>query len=191
MKVVITGKSRLSSKNMEAALGKLSGDIKNIRFVNDLELLAVAAVGSVLDDAGIRYPVGNASIGVYPGIDDSVEDIKDGYFNNVLKEGLLGASPLLFPFTSPNALAAFVSIAFDIRGESITFPIKHSFRDVIKYGTDCILENHTIMAIAGGIIIKDKKLAVKDGRYTAEFFLLEEMQRAVKRGARIYKRKCR
>lgn len=186
MKIVITGKSKISSKNADEVLDRFSVQIKQLRLVNHLEILTIAAVGNVLEDAGISFPVGDSNIGVYIGIDEAVEDIKDEYLENILREGILGVSPLLFPFTSPNALTAQATIAFDIRGESITMPVKNSFGNVIKYAAECIWGKHVRMAIAGGVMIKNRTLSPKEGRYVAEMFFLEELNSAENRGAMIY-----
>lgn len=172
MKTLITGRCRINSRDVEEILKKLEGRIKQIRFVNELEKLAVAAAGVTLDNAGVGFPIGNADAGLFIGIDDSIEDIKDSYFNNILNDGILGGSPLIFPFTSPNALAAQISIAFDIRGESITFPIKQSCENVLKYTAECIIGQYIRMAVAGGITADKSKTSSEKGRYNAEFFFL-------------------
>jgi 3-oxoacyl-(acyl-carrier-protein) synthase len=186
MNTVITGMGKISSANMEGALDRLSVRIRQAKLVQTLERLAVAAVGCALDDARIDFPICNSSIGIYFGIDDAVEDIKNEFFNGILKEAILGASPLLFPYTSPNTLPAQVSIVFDMRGEIITMPSKHPFEDVIEYATECIEESYTTMAIAGGIALTDKNISIQEGRYVAEFFFLEESSQAKARGAKVY-----
>ncbi len=186
MNTVITGIGKISSTNTEEALDRLSGRIKQMRLVTTLEQLAVAAVGRAFDDAGIDFPVCNSSIGIYFGIDDAVEDIKNEYFDGILKEGVLGASPLLFPYTSPNALAAQVSIVFDMRGEIVTMPTNHSSADMIEYASECIAGGYSRMAIAGGITIKDKNTSIREDRYIAEFFFIERLSHAMARGAKVY-----
>lgn len=186
MKPVITGVSKISSDTIDYVTSGLTDSIRQMRFVNSMEQLAVAAVGVMLNDAKINIPIGNASVSLFVGIDDSIEDIKDEYFEGILNEGILGASPLLFPYTTPNSLAAQASIAFDIRGENITIPIKHSYRAVMEYAIECITEKYTGTAIAGGIRVQDRNLSAGEGRYLAEFFLLEEVDSARKRGATIY-----
>jgi 3-oxoacyl-(acyl-carrier-protein) synthase len=186
MNPVITGISRLTSKDIDAAIDKHMSCIKEMRLVNDIERLAIASAGNVLEDAKIKFPVGNSDIAIYMGIDDAVEDIKDDYFNNILRDGILGVSPLLFPYTSPNALAAQVSIAFDIRGESITFHIRDSCMDVVKYAAGCVVKGYTKMAIAGTIRLENKKLTENEGRYKAEFFFIETDASAENRGVKKY-----
>lgn len=186
MIVVVTGRSRLNSAYMEETLEKFEGRIRQMRLVNPLERLAVAAVGSVLADAGTDFPVGDSGIGMYIGMDDAMEDIKDEYFKGIVADGIMGASPLLFPFTSPNAFAAQVSIAFDLRGEGILMPVNRSWDNVIKYATECVAGGYAKMAIAGAITINNRNLSIEAGRYTAEFSLIEGEGDAVRRKARIY-----
>ncbi len=186
MRLVITGISRVSSKNSEEVVQRLKGRIRLRRFVTALEQLTIAAVGSALDDAGISFPVGDAGIGIYIGIDDAIEDIKDEYFQYIVDEKILGASPLLFPYTSPNALAAQASIAFDIRGESLTSPIEHSYRDVIEYSVECLKGKYITLAVTGCIMRDTTILSPEEGRYCAEFYVVEALQGATERKARIY-----
>lgn len=192
MTPVITGLSKLVSCDLDKGISHMNEQIRHMRFVHDLEKLVVTAVGLVLYDAGMPFLVGNEDIGLYVGIDNAVEDIKSEYFNNILSEGILGASPLLFPFTSPNALTAQATIAFDIRGESITLPIQHSSKDVLEYATDCIVGRYTKMAIAGGITTDRAQTScsetTKTPVYTAEFFFLEDRKSAVERGVKVYHR---
>jgi 3-oxoacyl-(acyl-carrier-protein) synthase len=185
MKPVITGKITMSSRELRPDTDMTAG-IRQIRITNDLELLTVVAAGRVLNDAGMDFPAGNSDLGIFIGIDDAIEDIKDEYFSNILNDGIVGASPLLFPFTSPNAFAAQASIAYDIRGESITFFMKNIYSDVIIYSVDCIEAGHIKMAVTGGISIKHDDLSAKEGRYAAEFYFIEGLNSAQKRGARIY-----
>lgn len=184
MKAVITGKSNILSGSTVAPL---QGITCNFRFITGIERLVITAVGLAFDDAGIYYPVGNNNTGIYTGIDDSIEDIKDEYFKAILSDGMLGASPLLFPFTSPNALTAQASIVFDLRGESFTAAIKKSCRDVIQYATDCVASGNTVIAVAGGILLEDNTFTLEQGRYRAEYYVIENIESALKRGAKRYR----
>ncbi len=158
-----------------------------MRLVHTLERLAVAAAGGALADAGEgAFQQGDAMTGLYIGIDDAIEDIKDEYFAGVLADPVLGASPLMFPFTSPNVIAAQVSIAFDLRGESIVMPIVFSSNSIIKYITYCYAGSFIKRAIAGSITIKDRNISAEKGRYEAEFCFIEGEDEAVGRGARKY-----
>ncbi|MEW6419135.1 MAG: beta-ketoacyl synthase N-terminal-like domain-containing protein [Nitrospirota bacterium] len=180
--VAVTGMVKINSKDMDSIISNLNEHIREMRFIHDLEKLAIVGVGLLLSDADIHFPVGSTDISLYIGIDNAIEGIKDEYFNSVITYGILGSSPLLFPFTSPNALTARISIAFDIRGESITIPVKYSCDDVIEYAIECITGRYSRMAIAGGIMSS----GLRNKGLRAEFSLLEDMKRAKERVACVY-----
>lgn len=180
MKIVITGYSKITSISANSAFLHFTNRIRKIRPVHELDTLIVSAIGELLVCAGVTFPIGNDTIGLYIGIDDSIEEIKNKFFTNIVKDGMMGVSPLLFPLTSPNALAAQVSIAFDIRGECITFPIQDSIKDTIDYGSECIFHNHIPKAIVGGII-ENKTEQLQDRFFSAEFLFLERIESAIKR----------
>lgn len=182
MKTVITGISRLKMNELDDVTAGMSDGTGSFRFVHDLEKLTVAAIGMLLRDAGIDYPAGEDNIALFIGIDDAVECIKNEFFENVLREGVLGASPLLFPFTSPNALAARATILFDLRGESAVFAVRDSIDSVIEYADESISGQSVRMAIAGGITAVDGP-----DNCQAVFYFLENDDSARARGARIYK----
>jgi 3-oxoacyl-(acyl-carrier-protein) synthase len=187
--IVISGKYTLESGRTEDALRKLEGRIKAMRLVHEIERLAIAAAGNALLDSGLEFPAGSVDTALFLAIDDSVEDIKNEYLQGVLDEGILGASPLLFPFTSANSLSAQVSIALDLRGECIVMPMKRingSSADVIQYATECIAAGYAKIAIIGLINTKDRNLSIGEGRYSADFLIIEGEDDAVRRGARIY-----
>ncbi len=184
MTTVITGMAELIDVSLESHMNALAGRIRQVRFVHSLEAMALSAVCSTLDDARVMFPFGHSRTGVYLGIDDAIEDIKDEYFTPILREGILGASPLLFPYTSPNALAAQISIAFDVRGESITLPITSSVTDVLQYGADCVAGEYTESAIIGAIFCHRSQRSASP--YRCEFYFIESEARALKRGVHIY-----
>lgn len=186
MRNVITGKSRLEKGKLDEVFETLSERTRTFRFVHDLERVTVSAVELLLRDAGIHFPVADDSIGLYLGIDNAIEDIKDEFFHNVLKDGLIGASPLLFPFTSPNALAAQATIAFDLRGESVVLPVSTSLNSAVEYADECIAAGHVHMAIAGGVISAGEKSEDGLHDYRADFIMIESPASAGKRGARVY-----
>lgn len=186
MKTVITGRSEITAMNMDEVIFKLGEPISHIRFVHDLGKVAVAGIGLLMNDAAIRFPVKNSDISIYIGIDDAIEEIKERHFNGILDEGILGVSPLIFPYTSPNAFVSQAAIAFDIRGESIVMPCRSSYRNAVQYADMCIRGGYTKMAVTGGLISEGRKTDAGENNYKAEFFFLEDREDAVKRGARIY-----
>ena len=183
MKPVLTGMASLRGTDADKIISNLNGYFKEMRFIHDIEKIMIAGIGLLLSDAGIRFPVGNNDIGLYIGVDDAIEDIKDEYFQGIITHGILGASPLLFPFTSPNALAAQASIAFDLRGESITIPLKYSsYCDVIQYAIECVMGGYSRMAVAGMIFSS----GTGQDNLSAKFSFLEAPGSAAVRRARIY-----
>jgi len=186
MKLVITGKSFISSAQADEAMETLADRVKQMRFVHDLEKLAVVAAGCAMLGSGLECHHGDSDIGIYMGIDDAIEDIKDEYFTGALADGLWGASPLLFPFTSPNTLAAQISIAFGLRGEGLVMPVKSLCPDMIKYSAGSIEGGYAKKAISGAISLTDRSLSIDAGRYSAGFVIIEKEADAVRRGAKIY-----
>jgi hypothetical protein len=183
MKNVITGASRIRVHELNEIVPGLSERTQTFRYVCDLEKLTVAAVELALKKAGVAIPAGNDTIGIYIGIDDAIEEIKNEFLRNILKEGLLGASPLLFPFTSPNALAAQASIIFDIRGESIVMPCRGSMKEIAYYADDRVFEGPMKMAVAGSISLPEERAAGDRHDYEARFLLIERFEGARERGA--------
>ncbi len=185
MRPVITGTSRADRRSAEALRDKLEGRLKPVRIVHELVRLAVTGAMAALDSAGVGIPVGKTDTGLFIGLDVSIEDIKDDYFRNILREGPEGAGPLLFPFTSPNALAALISIVADIRGECITMPIHHSGADVLIYAAECIEVEYVSAALVGCLTLNEDRAPAGGNRYKAEFYYMEDMKRAASRGAEI------
>lgn len=186
MKNVITGKSCFNISELDEVMVTLSERTRSFRFVHDLEKFTVAAIEFLLRDAGIPIPAGTEDIALYLGIDNAIEDIKNEFWGNIVKDGILGASPLLFPFTSPNALAAQATIVLDLRGESVVSPVKGSIDSIIEYADECMSENYISMAIAGGITSPDMQSDDGAPDYQADFFFIENPESARNRGARIY-----
>ena len=183
----VTGISILNSNTLDGKIPAFGGPDKKGRIHNALDGLMVASVGNVLLSAGIPVPVANDDIYLYIGIDISIEDIKNEYFNNILDEGILGASPQLFQFTTPNSLAAQATIAFDLRGECITMPIGSSFREIVEYACECIIGQNIKMAIAGCIRkVKALNLHTSCPVYSSEFFFIEDRESAIQREVKIY-----
>ncbi len=186
MKNVITGISRINRHELNDGTVALSDLTNSFRFVHELERLTIVAIEHLLTDAGISVPVGKDNIGLYIGIDNAIEDIKDAFFKDVIMEGTLGASPLLFPFTSPNAIAAQATIVFDLRGESMVFPIKTSIDHVIEYADESISSNNMKLAIVGGVTASGERSDDGLHDYSASFYLIESSDSAEERGIRVY-----
>lgn len=171
MDITLISQASLSSDRTDEVLKKYYAAVGQVRFVCDIEKLVIATVAMLLDKAGIKYPVGDGSIALYIGVDDCMEVIKKDYFTGVLQEGLLGASPLLFPYTSANVLAAKAAIVFDLRGENLTFNVQNLSSSVIEYLVDFFKMNHSTMAITGIVRFSSAEISETGSEYSAEFFL--------------------
>jgi 3-oxoacyl-[acyl-carrier-protein] synthase II len=82
--------------------------------------MAVLAAHEALSRSGIPMPYRGDDLGVVLGVEEGIDGIKARYYQGVLADGPLGASPLTFPLTTPNTIAARISILFDLRGETLT-----------------------------------------------------------------------
>jgi len=90
------------------------------RLVHRIEEIALLAARDALDQSDGFRIADRERIGIALGVDEGIDGIKADHFRSVIREGPTGASPLLFPLTAPNAVAARLSILLDIRGESFT-----------------------------------------------------------------------
>jgi hypothetical protein len=105
---------------LAAALSALPRGGSPVRLFHPIEEMAFLAAYDALSLAGIAPPVGGDGIGIALGVEEGIDGIKARYYQGVLEDGPLGASPMAFPLTAPNTVAARISILFDLRGESLT-----------------------------------------------------------------------
>jgi hypothetical protein len=91
-----------------------------VRFVHPIEEVAFLAAREALIGAGRTVPVSCEDIGIALGVEEGIDGIKARYFAGILRDGPLGASPMAFPLTTPNTVAARIQILLDLRGESFT-----------------------------------------------------------------------
>lgn len=107
-------------QRLSAVLSALSQGGLPVRLFHPLEEVACLAAYEALSQAGVAVPFGGDGIGIAIGVDEGIDGIKARYYQGILTDGPLGASPLAFPFTTPNTIAARISILLDLRGESLT-----------------------------------------------------------------------
>ena len=108
------------ASRLRAALAALSAEGTPVRLLHGIEEMAVLAAHGALSSSGMPMPYRNDDLGVVLGVEEGIDGIKAEYYRGILKDGLLGASPIMFPFTTPNTVAARISILLDLRGESFT-----------------------------------------------------------------------
>src|SRR3970040_2977762 len=108
---------------------------KAVKTVIKAEELALAAGAAALKQSRN----GELETGIVFGIDNAIDRCKEEFFKGLLAEGPIGASPLLFPYTSHNAITAQATIAFGIKGEDITITSgASSFLKAIEYGFELL-----------------------------------------------------
>ncbi|VAV82247.1 hypothetical protein MNBD_DELTA01-1265 [hydrothermal vent metagenome] len=154
-KVYIKGAVLVETESFDdPSLGAISA-----RTVFEEERFLLAGVAKTLKASGLAGSAAeeNAGFGIVLGVDTVVDGWKAGFFGEVVKDGPLGASPLIFPYTSPNALAARATIAYNLKGDDITIasgPL--SFFKAISYGAmlvgSGILEGVVVGGVAEGAV---------------------------------------
>ncbi len=105
---------------LRAVLAALAPEGTSARLFHPIEELAVLAAYEALRRAGVSTPVRGDGIGIALGVEEGIDGIKARYYEGVLKDGPLGASPITFPLTTANTIAARISILLDLRGENLT-----------------------------------------------------------------------
>lgn len=122
-----------------------------VRLFHPLEEVACLAAYEALSTAKVPVPFRGEGIGVAIGVDEGIDGIKARYYQEVVADGPLGASPLGFPFTTPNTIAARISILFGLRGESHTLcGGSLSGAQAIGLAIETLREGRSEAVLAGG-----------------------------------------
>jgi hypothetical protein len=122
---------------------------RTVKTILKAEELALAATSTAVKQAGSPL---SSSCGIIFGVDNAIDGCKSQFFKGLLNDGPLGASPLLFPYTSPNIITAQITIAFTIKGEDITITSgPFSFLKALGYGFELLHRGIMQSAIVGGI----------------------------------------
>ncbi len=176
-KVYLKGAALVNEDNFdESVLNKLAG-----RTVFREERFLLAAIAEVLEISGEAAGFegaaagNNADLGIVLGVDTVVDGWKAGFFGEVIEDGPIGASPLAFPYTSPNALAARATIAFKIKGDDITISSGAlSFLKAVSYGAllveSGVLEGVIVGGVAEGAAFTTLLSAEPGENYITEVF---------------------
>lgn len=108
--------SRLAAEVDDARLMSLL-DPEAVRRLSRICRMAVAACRLAVEDAGVE---GGARLGLAVG--SEYGDFRSGaeFFNGFLRRGPAGLSPMIFPNTVMNSMAAVVSIAIGAKAPSVT-----------------------------------------------------------------------
>lgn len=123
----------------------------NTRTLLDAERLMLGSISASIAGCGLSRPDIERA-GIIAGIDNAIDKVKESYFKGVVKDGPLGASPLFFPYTSPNVLAARATIHLGIKGPDITIvsgPL--SFLKAVSYAYCLVSSGRIDLAIVAGV----------------------------------------
>jgi len=140
--------SRLAAEVEEAAFMALL-DPDAVRRLSRICRMALAACRLAVDEAGLA---GGERLGLVVG--SEYGDFRSGaeFFNGFLRRGPAGLSPMVFPSTVMNSMAAVAAIALGARAASVTLNQATVAGDLaVARGAALITEGRTDAAVAGGV----------------------------------------
>lgn len=142
---------KISRLFFQAEGGSEGSQVALTRTIISEERLLLGSIESSLAWAGIaRADIEGA--GIIIGVDSAIDKVKESYFKDVVEDGALGASPLFFPYTSPNVLAARSTIHFGIKGPDITIASGQlSFLKAVSYAYCLVSSGIVDIAVAAGV----------------------------------------
>lgn len=143
---------------LRAVLAALSPGGPPVRVFHAIEEMAILAAHDALSRSGISMPYRGDDLGVALGVEEGIDGIKARYYQGVLQDGPVGASPLTFPLTTPNTIAARISILFDLRGETFTVAGGSvSGAQAMGLAVQALREGRVAMALAGGVTCAEQE----------------------------------
>jgi 3-oxoacyl-[acyl-carrier-protein] synthase II len=124
----------------------------NLRRMDRIGKIMVSAVRLALDDSGLDLTKEDPNrTGLSFGTGLGSSDTVDQFFRSVLKDGPVGAAPLLFQTAVPNAIASHCSIEYGIKGPNITFSHKETSTEMsMAYAYHLLKEGSMDIVLAGG-----------------------------------------
>jgi 3-oxoacyl-[acyl-carrier-protein] synthase II len=124
----------------------------NLRRMDRIGKIVVSAVRLAIDDSGLNLKEEDSSrIGISIGTGLGSSDTVDQFFRSLLKEGPIGAAPLLFQTAVPNAITSHCAIEYGIKGVNITFSHKESSTEMaMTFAYHLLKERRADVIFAGG-----------------------------------------
>jgi 3-oxoacyl-[acyl-carrier-protein] synthase II len=114
--------------------------------------VVVSSVRLAIDDSDLNLKEedsGRMGISIGTGLGSS--DTVDQFFRSLLKDGPLGAAPLLFQTAVPNAITSHCAIEYGIKGTNITFSHKESSTEMaMTFAYHLLKEGRADVIFAGG-----------------------------------------
>jgi 3-oxoacyl-[acyl-carrier-protein] synthase II len=188
----------------------------NLRRMDRIGKMVVSAVRLAIDDSSLDLTAEDPNrMGISIGTGLGSSDTVDQFFRSLLKDGPTGAAPLLFQTAVPNAIASHCSIEYGIKGPNLTFSHKETSTEMaLVYAYHLLQEGRADILFAGGGDELSEPLhhvysmlgALSPGRGKGKegmrpfdkdrngivlgegggILVLETLEHAKKRGARIY-----
>ena len=124
----------------------------NLRRMDRIGKIVVSAVRLAIEDSGLDLKEEDSShIGISIGTGLGSSDTVDQFFRSLLKEGPLGAAPMLFQTAVPNAITSHCAIEYGIKGVNITFSHKESSTEMaMTFAYHLLKEGRADIILAGG-----------------------------------------
>jgi 3-oxoacyl-[acyl-carrier-protein] synthase II len=124
----------------------------NLRRMDRIGKVVVSAVRLGIDDSGLNLKEEDSSrTGISIGTGLGSSNTVDQSFRSLLKEGPLGAAPLLFQTAVPNAITSHCAIEYGIKGVNITFSHKESSTEMaMTFAYHLLKEGRADVVFAGG-----------------------------------------
>jgi 3-oxoacyl-[acyl-carrier-protein] synthase II len=124
----------------------------NLRRMDRVGKMVVSAVRLAIEDSGLDLNKENSSqIGISIGTGLGSSDTVDQFFRSLLKEGPLGAAPMLFQTAVPNAITSHCAIEYGIKGVNITFSHKESSTEMaMTFAYHLLKDGRADVIFAGG-----------------------------------------
>jgi 3-oxoacyl-[acyl-carrier-protein] synthase II len=124
----------------------------NLRRMDRIGKIVVSAVQLAIDDSGLNLKEEDSNrVGISIGTGLGSSDTVDQFFRSLLKEGPLGAAPLLFQTAVPNAITSHCAIEYGIKGMNITFSHKESSTEMaMTFAYHFLKEGRADVIFAGG-----------------------------------------
>ncbi len=124
----------------------------NLRRMDRIGKIMVSAVKMAIDDSGLDLSKENPQrMGISIGTGLGSSDTVDQFFRALLKDGPVGAQPLLFQTAVPNAITSHCAIEYGIKGANITFSHKETSTEMaLAYACHLLREGEADLIFAGG-----------------------------------------
>ena len=148
---VISYRSRLGAQLLEIDFKAFIKPI-NLRRMDRIGKIVVSAVRLAIDNSSLNLKEEDSSrIGISIGTGLGSSDTVDQFFRSLLKEGPIGAAPLLFQTAVPNAITSHCAIEYGIKGVNITFSHKESSTEMaMTFAYHLLKEGRADVIFAGG-----------------------------------------